>query len=258
MSLLTQSSTQSGTRVTRLQAQWCRAAGWVSSLGEHRPSLQTLHWTPHQHGQGSGLKRTYPASVTQSVHPHQFFSAPTRWHSEAPDQTLSPGLRKLCRVSCKQLDTSIAPAWQQTLRLLCLCLGWSQTENSRLTPTVWWGRPKFSPRISWPALSAWDRGSLPFPMHRSYLCWGRQWNSAPSQRVPCHREWLQLRSHGSWRRPYHRLLVSSLPLCLIDPVLCPLHVRDILLNHIYDDWNGRAFYWWFRQTGGLAPSLTQH
>ena len=35
--------------VTRLQAQWWRAAGWVPSLGEHQPSLQTLHCTPHQH-----------------------------------------------------------------------------------------------------------------------------------------------------------------------------------------------------------------
>ena len=44
---------QSGTRVIRLQAQWWRAAGWVPSLCEHRPSLQTLHCTPHQHGNDS-------------------------------------------------------------------------------------------------------------------------------------------------------------------------------------------------------------
>ena len=31
-------------RVTKFQAQWWRAAGRVRSLGEHRPSLQTLHW----------------------------------------------------------------------------------------------------------------------------------------------------------------------------------------------------------------------
>ena len=41
---------QSGTLVIRLQAQWWRKAGWVLSPGEHRPSLQTLHCTPHQHG----------------------------------------------------------------------------------------------------------------------------------------------------------------------------------------------------------------
>ena len=33
------------------------------------------------------------------------------------------------------------------------------------TDTVWWGRPQSSPGLSWPAMSAWDRGSFPFPMH---------------------------------------------------------------------------------------------
>ena len=138
----------------------------------------------------------------------------------------SPGLRKPCRVSFWQLDTSLAAAWQQRLRLLCLCLGRSQTGNLRLTPTVWWGRPQSSPGLSWPALSAWDRGKYPFPMHPPFPCRGRQWNSAPSQRVPCHRKWLQLRGHRSGRRPCHRLLVSSPPLCLPGPVLCqPSSVR---------------------------------
>ena len=39
-------------------------------------------------------------------------------------------------VSCWQLDTSIAAAWLQSLRLLCLYLGRSQTGNRRLIPTV--------------------------------------------------------------------------------------------------------------------------
>ena len=106
--------------------------------------------------------RTSPAPVTQSTLPHQVFSAPTRLPSEALDQAPSPGLQKPCRVSCWQLDTSLAAAWQQRLCLLCLCLGRSQTGIHRLTPTVWWGRPQSSPGLSWPALLAWDNGSISF------------------------------------------------------------------------------------------------
>ena len=101
----------------RLQAQWWKAVGWVPILGEHQPSLQTLHCTPYQHGHGSAHLHTSPAPVAQSTPPHQVFSAPTRWPSEVLDQTPSPGLRKPCRVSCWQLDTSLAAAWQQRLRL---------------------------------------------------------------------------------------------------------------------------------------------
>ena len=89
-----------------------------------------------------------PAPVAQSTPLHQVFSAPTRWPSEVLDQTSSTGLREPCRVSCWQLDTSLAAAWQQILRLSCLCLGRSQTRNRRLTPTVWWGRPQSSPGFS--------------------------------------------------------------------------------------------------------------
>ena len=39
--------------------------------------------------------------------------------------------------------------------------------------------------------------------------------------LPCHREWLQLQGHRSWRLPCHLLLVLSPPLCLMGPVLCP-------------------------------------
>ena len=78
----------------RLQAQWWRAAGWVLILGEHQPSLQILHCTPHQHGYGSAHLHTSPAPVAQSTPPHQVFSAPTRWPSEVLDQTPSPGLQK--------------------------------------------------------------------------------------------------------------------------------------------------------------------
>ena len=57
---------QSGTLVIRLQAQWWREVGWVLSPGEHRPSLQTLYCTPHQHGHGSMHLHTSPAPVAQS------------------------------------------------------------------------------------------------------------------------------------------------------------------------------------------------
>ena len=107
------------------------------SPGEHRPSLQTLHCTPHQHGHGSAHLYTSPAPVAQSTPPQIVFSAPSRRPSEVLDQT-PPGLQKPCRVSCWQLDTSLAVAWQQRLRLLCPCLGRSQTGNRWLTPTVLW------------------------------------------------------------------------------------------------------------------------
>ena len=45
---------------------------------EHQPLLQTLHCTPHQHGQGSKHWHTSSAPVTQSTPPHKFFSTPTR------------------------------------------------------------------------------------------------------------------------------------------------------------------------------------
>ena len=89
-------------------AQWWRAVGWVLILGEHQPSLQTLHYTPHQHGHSSVHLHTSPAPVAQSTPPHQVFSAPTRWPSEVLNQTPSPGLQKPCRVSYWQLDTSLA------------------------------------------------------------------------------------------------------------------------------------------------------
>ena len=157
---------------------------------------------------------------------------------EALDQMQSPGLRKPCRVSCWQLGTSLAAAWQQRLRLLCLCLGWSQTGNRRLTPTVWYGCPESSPGLSKPALSALDQVVLTFsfPVHPPYPCRGRQWNSAPSQRVPCHHEWLQLRGNGSWRHPvtgcsYHLHHYAWWARCFAH-----LHLRGSLLNHINGDW----------------------
>ena len=168
--------------------QWWRAAG-LQSLGEHRPSLQTLHCTPHQHGHGSMHWHTSPGPVPQSTPPHQVFSAPTRWPSEALNQTPSPGLQNPCRVSCWQLDTSLAAAWQQRLHLLCLCMGQSLTGNHWLTPTIWWGCPQSSAGLSWPALSVWDHGSFSCPLYPSYPCRSRQWNCSqlegtlPSQMI---------------------------------------------------------------------------
>ena len=94
------------------------------SLGEHRPSLQTLYCTPHQHGQGS--THTSPAPVTQSTPPHQVFTVPTRWPSEALGQTPSPGLQKPCRVSCWQLGTSLAASWLQDC--VCCASAWDEAK----------------------------------------------------------------------------------------------------------------------------------
>ena len=152
--MITRSSAQRSSQGTpernshaKASSTMMKSAGWVPSLGEHRPLLQTLHCTTHQHGHHSVHWHTSPTPVSQSTPPHQVFSAPTRWPSEALDKTSSPGLRTPCRVSCWQLDTSLAAAWQQRLCLLCLCLGRSQTWNRWLTPTVWWGRPQSSPQL---------------------------------------------------------------------------------------------------------------
>ena len=82
---------------------------------------------------------------------HQAFSAPTRWPSQALNQTPSPGLWKLCRVSCWKLDTSFAAAWQQRLCLLCLCHWESSTGQGQLLR------------------SQADRSSCPCPMHPTTL-----------------------------------------------------------------------------------------
>ena len=160
----------SGTHMTVLDEQWWKAAGWVQSLGEHQPSLRTLHCTPHQHGHGSWHWNTFPVPGALPTHPHQVFSVPTKWSSWAPGQMPSPGLQKPCKVSCWQLDTFLAAAWKQRLHLLCLYLGQSQTGNHQLTPPVWQGRPQSSPGLSWPVLSTWDHSSYPFPMHPPYSC----------------------------------------------------------------------------------------
>ena len=100
----------------------------------------------------------------------------------------SPGLWKPCRNACWQLDTPLAAAWQQRLHLLCLYLGQSQTRNPHLTATLWW---VYNPLQDFhDLLYQLDCSSCPFPMHPPYPWRGRQWNCAPSQRVPCHRDWL--------------------------------------------------------------------
>ena len=76
----------SGTHVTRLPAQWWKAAGWVQSLGEHQPSLQSLHCTYHQYGHGSWHLDTFPVPGALSTHPHQVSSVSTKWPSWALGQ----------------------------------------------------------------------------------------------------------------------------------------------------------------------------
>ena len=153
---------------------------------------------------------------------------------------LSPGLQKPCRVSCWQLGTSLAAAWQLRLHLLFLCLGCqSQTGNCWLTQTVWWGHPQSSPGLSWPDLSAC--GSCPFPMHPPYPCRGRQWNSAPSQRVPCHpNDWsCEFMDHMEAPvSPAARIISTTMP---DGPSALPAFIWDSLLNHITGDWDGRGF-----------------
>ena len=100
----------------------------------------------------------------------------TKFSQRPPDDLLRYSIRGLeqkpCRVSCWQLATSLAAAFVQRLHLLCLCLGYSQTGNHRLTPTVW-GGPQSYPGLSWPALSALDHVGFPFSMHLLCLCLGQ-------------------------------------------------------------------------------------
>ena len=81
---------------SRLPAPWWKAAGWVQSLVEHQPSLQTLHCTPHQHGHYSWHWNTFPVPGVLSTHPHQISSVPTKWPSWALGKMLSQGLWKPC------------------------------------------------------------------------------------------------------------------------------------------------------------------
>ena len=141
----------------------------------------TSNCTHYQHGHGSAHWHTSPAPVAQFTPTHQVFSAPTRWPSEALNQRPSPCLWKPCRVSCWQLDASLAAAWQQRFRLLCLCLG----------------------IVSWHHSPLQDFHDLlcqletmvvaPFQCIPPYP----QWNSTPSWRVPCHHKWLQLWGWGA-------------------------------------------------------------
>ena len=104
----------SGTHVTRLQAQWWKASGWVESLDEHQPSLQTLHCAPHL------LALEYIPWTSHTIHSStpSFLSAHQR-PSWALGQMPSQGLWKPCKVSCWQLNTFLAAAWRQRLHLLC-------------------------------------------------------------------------------------------------------------------------------------------
>ena len=129
-----------------------------------------------------------------------------------------------------------------TTNLLCLCLGRSQTGNRQLTPTVWWGRPQSSTGLSWPALSAWDCGSCPCPMHPHYPCRGRQWNASPSPR------YLAIANDCSCKvTDYGVTHVTGCSYQLHHYAwwawcFARLHLRDSLLNHINGDWNGWAFH----------------
>ena len=169
----------------------------------------------------------------QSHNPNQVFSVPTWWPFKALHQNPSPGLQKSWRVSCLQLDT-LTDAWLQRLHLLCFCQGQSQTGNRRLTPTVWWGSPQSSQHFHDLLYQLYTALVSPFPCIPLNLVEADN-ETAPSQRVPCHRKWLQLRGHRSCRRPYHQLLLLSPPLCLMSPVLSRLHLRDGFL---------KPYHWW--------------
>ena len=118
-------------------------------------------------------------SPRTGIHPlHQSHNplGPTKFSQSPPDDHPRHSIKHLLQVcenhvvSCWQLDT----AWQERLWLLCLCLRQSQTGNHRLTPTVWGGCLQSSPGLSQSALSAWDHGSCPCPMHPPYPWGGRQ------------------------------------------------------------------------------------
>ena len=127
--------------------------------------LSTEPWWTTTFTSNSSL---YP-SPTRTRHPlHQSHNPflHTKFSQRPPDDLPRYSIKRLLQVYESHveylvwlLDTSLAVAWQQRLRLLCLCLGRSQTGNRWLTPIVWWGRPQSSPGLSWSVLSAWGRGS---------------------------------------------------------------------------------------------------
>ena len=217
-SMITRSSarSQSGTHLTSLQTQRWRAAGWVPSLDEHNNlKLFTVPLTNIDMVLHIGI-HPLPGPVAQSTSPHQVFSAPTRWPSKALNQMPSPFLWESCSLllaaryfSCSCLFASFVP------------LLWTNPNWESGTDTNCLMRPSTILSRTFMTCSVSLRpGYCPCPEHPSYPCRGRQWNSAPSWRVPCHRKWLQLQMHGSWRHPCHQLLLSSPPLCLMGQVLC--------------------------------------
>ena len=79
------------TCMTRLQAKWWRAAGWVLSLGNISPFNVPLANTDMSSHIG-----IHPPGQSHNPLGPTVFSEPTRWPSKALDQTPSPGLWKPC------------------------------------------------------------------------------------------------------------------------------------------------------------------
>ena len=169
-SLQTHSSSNSA-MITRSSAQ--RSSQWTTEqndeeqLAEYRALVNTdllfkFFTVPLTN------KHMAPRTGTHHLHQLQNPHFHTKFSQHPPDDLPRHLIKRLLHVfkshveSCWQPDTSLAAPWKQRMCLLCLCLGWSQPGNRRLTPTVWWGCPQSSPGLSWPALSAWDWG----------LCWG--------------------------------------------------------------------------------------
>ena len=135
------------------------ACGRLSSLAENSKRAflmsMTKNWCPEINKK---KKKKMPASI-QGIKYHDtcvcIFHKSVGWYRQ---YSMRGGVKSYV-VSCWQPGTSLTAAWQQILHLLCICLRQSQTGKQWLTPMVWWGRPQSSPGLSWPALSAWDRGT---------------------------------------------------------------------------------------------------
>ena len=167
-----------------------------------------------------------------------------RWPSEALDQMPSQGLWKQCWVSCWQLDTSLAAAWQQRLHLLCLYLGWSQTGNCQLTPSdeaVHNPLQNFHDLLcqletavvapfQWITLTLVEADNETLLQVGGYLaiandCSCEITDQGGASITGC---LYYLHHYAWWAQCFARL-----------------DLRDSLLNHINGDWDGRAFHWWF-------------
>ena len=239
--------------MTRLQTQRWRAAGWVLSLGEHRPSLQTLHCTPHHHGHGSAHLHTSPA---QSHNPLLH----TKFSQRPPDDIPRYSIKRLPQVyeiHAESLVGSYILLLQLPDNKNCVCC------------TSAWVEAKLG-IVDWHQLSE-EAVHNPLQDFHNLLCQLQTAVVAPFQYIPLslveadNETLLPVRGHlaivndcscevtdhggahvnGCSYHLYHYAWWVR--------YFARLNLRDNLLNYINGDWDGRAFHWWLIRQVAWVP-----